>query len=237
MFIPIIKNLLNTEQRETNLPATSKVVCVGRNYIDHAKELNNPIPKSPLLFIKPNSSLVDLSPSFSIPQETQKSDLQTYHESKVHHELEVAILIGKALVKANPEDSLDAIAGIGLGLDLTLRELQSVLKTKGHPWEKAKAFDGACPMSHFIPYDSSIDLTDLEFSLIKNNKSVQEGHTKDMLFPVSELLSVISYHFSLLPGDIVMTGTPAGVAPLTSGDQLSFYLAKQHWCDSVVKIN
>ena len=120
--------------------STSKIVCVGRNYSAHAKELNNPIPKEPLLFIKSTNCLVDLDKPIQIPKE----------QGECHHELEISVLIGKKLTKASREEAIDAIDGIGLALDLTLRDLQSKLKSKGQPWERAKSFDGACPVSGFV---------------------------------------------------------------------------------------
>ena len=168
----------NTKEDMAFNQATSKVVCVGRNYVAHAKELNNPVPKSPLLFIKPNSTLCSLKNGIKLP----KTD------SSCHHELEVAILIGKALTNASKDAASESIKGVGLALDLTLRELQSSLKSKGQPWERAKAFDGACPVSKFVDVeedlknDAEIFLSNISFSLVKNEQLVQVGTTKDMIF-------------------------------------------------------
>ena len=193
--------------------ATSKVVCVGRNYQAHAAELNNPVPKEPLLFIKPNSCLTPLE-SIQLPRS----------ESSCHHELEVALLISERLSNASTDQVMSAITGIGLALDLTLREVQSELKAKGHPWEKAKAFDDSCPVSHFEPVSAIDDLDLLDFGMTKNGDWVQRGEVKDMIFNIPTLLQDISSHFTLMPGDIVLTGTPEGVGPLTTGDELAFYL-------------
>ena len=193
-----------------------KIVCVGRNYAAHAKELNNPVPTSPILFIKPASSAVSLAPSFTIPSD----------QGSVHHELEIAILIGKPLTRANEQQVADSIAGIGLGLDLTLRDVQDKLKEKGHPWERAKSFDGACPLTNFVSSDA-ITQTDwqvIELKLTKNGKVQQQGSSADMLFPILPLISHMSENFSLQPGDIILTGTPAGVGPLEVGDQLQCQL-------------
>lgn len=190
-----------------------KVVCIGRNYAEHAKELNNPVPSEPLLFIKPATSAVHL---------TRPLDFTGIH-SQVHFETELAVLIGKPLTNASASEAKAAILGYGLALDLTLRDLQSQLKDKGHPWERAKAFDGACPLSPFVPAEHFVN-DHIAFSLDINEQRQQSGDTRDMLFPVIPLLAHISSHFTLLPGDVVLTGTPSGVGPLCSGQTLSLQL-------------
>lgn len=192
-----------------NLPA-GKVVCIGRNYAAHAKELNNPIPSTPILFMKPSTALVPLTQPLVIPQDL----------GSVHHEVELAILIGDTLTNINAESANKAIVGIGLALDLTLRDLQGQLKEKGHPWEVAKAFDGSCPLSDFVKPEVINDLTDISLELHNNGEIKQQGNSKDMLTPVIELLVYISNIFTLQPGDVVLTGTPAGVGPMKSGDRL-----------------
>lgn len=187
-----------------------KIVCVGRNYAEHARELNNPIPKQPLLFIKPSTALASLEKPLRIPHD----------RGECHHELELALLIGKPLSNAKAEDALSAVIAYGLALDLTLRELQSQLKEKGQPWERAKAFDGACPVSTFVPATEIDDWKKLSLQLRRNSAVQQQGNCRDMLFPIEALLADISQNFTLLPGDIVLTGTPAGVGPLCAGDQL-----------------
>lgn len=194
--------------------ALGKIVCVGRNYADHAKELNNPIPKQPLLFIKPATAAVAMDPPIAIPA----------GQGECHHELEMAVLIGRELSDAVEAGSLAAIAGVGLGLDLTLRDIQSTLKEKGQPWERAKAFDGSCPLSPFVEVGGR-DIQQLDLTLWRNGELQQQGNTRDMLFTVASLLADISQVFTLLPGDVVMTGTPAGVGPLLSGDHLKLELA------------
>ena len=191
----------------------SKVVCVGRNYAEHARELNNPVPDEPILFIKPETSVVDLHQSLNIPSED------------CHYETEVAVLIGAELTKASAEGVLQGIAGIGLALDLTRRELQSQLKAKSHPWEIAKAFDGACPLSRFVPLVEFDDLKDIHFSLTINDILQQKASTQDMLTPIVPLISYMSRFFTLRPGDVVLTGTPKGVGELKAGDRLAFTLA------------
>ena len=206
---------------------TSKIVCVGRNYTAHAKELNNPIPKSPLLFIKSTNCLVDLNSKISIP-----SGL-----GECQHELEVAVLIGEQLTDANEVQSVRAISAIGIGLDLTLRELQTKLKSKGQPWEKAKSFDGACPLSEFIDFELflskgsngyTIDINNrlngIDFKLLVNDRVRQKGNTQDVIFDIPFLISHISKHFTLYPGDVVLTGTPEGVGKLEFGDKIEVFL-------------
>ncbi|HVL00510.1 MAG TPA: fumarylacetoacetate hydrolase family protein [Dongiaceae bacterium] len=201
-----------------------KVVCVGRNYAEHAKELNNPVPTSPILFMKPSTSVVALEPGFAIPQD----------QGECHHELEMSVLIGKPLKNADEAAAKDAILGYGIGLDLTLRDLQNKLKEKSHPWEVAKAFDGANPLSAFI---SAAQLADPERTAIRltvNEQVRQQGNTSDMITPVFKLLAFMSRHFTLLPGDVIMTGTPAGVAALRSGDRLQLTLGDLLSCTTVV---
>ena len=191
-----------------------KVVCVGRNYLQHIKELENEVPSEPLLFNKPSTSLCPLNKPVVLPKKL----------GPCHNELEVAILIKSTLCKASKQEVEAAIWGVGLGLDLTLRDIQSTLKKQGHPWERAKAFDYSCPMSQFVIKNQIEKLSNLDFSLSVNNEIRQQGNSKDMLFPIFELLVNISNTFTLLPGDIVMTGTPKGVAALLDGDQLTIEL-------------
>jgi 2-keto-4-pentenoate hydratase/2-oxohepta-3-ene-1,7-dioic acid hydratase in catechol pathway len=193
-----------------------KIVCVGRNYAEHARELNNPIPQQPLLFIKPATAAVAMDAAISLP----------IGRGDCHHELEMALLIGRKLsAGASDSDIAAAVAGVGLALDLTLRDLQDGLKSKGQPWERAKAFDGSCPLSGFAPVNG-LDLQAMDLSLHRNGRLQQSGNSRDMVFPIATLLRDISAVFSLLPGDVVLTGTPAGVGPLRSGDQLTAKLGQ-----------
>lgn len=196
--------------------ALGKIACVGRNYAEHAKELDNPVPSEPLLFIKPSTSAVALDEAIQPP----------FSRGEVHFETELALLIGKPLRNATAEEAERAVIGIGLALDLTLRDLQSRLKEKGHPWEIAKGFDGACPLSRFIKIDHLPDWNALRFGLEIDGEPRQQGHTADMLFTVPELLVEMSRHFTLEPGDVVLTGTPAGVGPLSPNTTLHFYLGE-----------
>ena len=191
-----------------------KVVCVGRNYADHAKELNNPLPSEPVLFIKPSTALADINQPIGIPT--------TW--GCCHFETEMAILVGETLTCCSEQQAADAIAGVGIALDLTLRDLQSELKQKSLPWEKAKAFDGACPTSAFVTLPIA-ELQNQQIQLRQNGHLRQDGNSAAMLTPVLPLLVYISQFFTLQPGDIVLTGTPAGVGPLTLGDELQLNLS------------
>ncbi|HAU02084.1 MAG: 5-carboxymethyl-2-hydroxymuconate delta-isomerase [SAR92 bacterium BACL16 MAG-120619-bin48] len=193
-----------------------KVVCVGRNYAEHAKELNNPIPTEPVLFIKPSTALVGLGSTISIPQRF----------GACHFETEMAILIGDRLQQCDALQAEAAVVGVGVALDLTLRDLQTQLKEKSLPWEKAKAFDGACPISPFVSPVRVGDLQNQTIQLHQNSVLKQDGHTTDMLTHVIPLLVYISQFFTLLPGDVLLTGTPAGVGPLAAGDHLTVSLGK-----------
>lgn len=198
--------------------ALGKIVCVGRNYAAHAAELNNPVPGAPLLFMKPASAVTPLDLPLQLPTD----------RGAVHHEVEMAVLIGAPLHRARRDEIRTAIAGVGVALDLTLRDVQDQLKRDGHPWERAKAFDGAYPLSGFITAHG-IDLQNLTLQLWRNGTLQQDGNTNQMLFTTLDLIAEISEIFSLQPGDVVSTGTPAGVGPLTSGDALTVMLgATQH---------
>ena len=188
-----------------------KVVCIGRNYAEHAKELDNPVPTEPLLFIKPGSCVVPLEGGFSIPDD----------RGSVHYEAEIAVLIGKPLSRTpNEEEVLDAISGFAPALDLTLRDVQSRLKDKGHPWEIAKSFDGACVLAPFVPGDAIAELRDIGIRLTINGEVRQDGSSAEMIFPIVPVIQEMAGHFNLQPGDVILTGTPAGVGPLNKGDEL-----------------
>ncbi len=199
-----------------NLDTPSKIVCVGRNYADHAKELGNAIPDTPILFIKPPSSLRALADGIVMPQGLGES----------HFETELCVRIGTPLKNATREQAVLAIDGVTLGLDLTLRDLQNTLKANGHPWERAKAFDGACLLGEWLS-PAMVDLAQAEFELSINGIQRQYGNTAQMIFGVVGLVAHISQSFSLCVGDVVMTGTPAGVAALQVGDQLRMRLHTQ----------
>ncbi|WP_434362682.1 fumarylacetoacetate hydrolase family protein [Parasalinivibrio latis] len=191
-----------------------KVVCVGRNYAAHAEELGNPIPDEPVLFIKPGSCSVSAEGDVLL-----RTDLGV-----IHYEAELAVLIGKPLSQADEKQAKEAIAGLGIGLDLTLREVQSTLKQKQLPWERAKAFDGSCVLSGFVPVWPDINYARLNYSLNINGIRKQTGQTEMMLYPVLSLIAHISQTFSLQPGDVVLTGTPEGVGIISAGDRFELAL-------------
>ncbi|QPG06655.1 fumarylacetoacetate hydrolase family protein [Salinimonas marina] len=205
---------LNNLDLPIELPA-GKVVCVGRNYLDHVQEMRSEVPDEALLFMKPKAALCHLQQPIVIPGD----------KGECHNELELAVLIKKPLKNASEEEALQAIWGVGIALDLTLREVQTRLKGAGHPWERAKAFDGSCPVSGFVPRTQFEDLQNLEFSLTVNQKIRQQGNTAAMMRPVLALLAEMSAEFSLEPGDIVLTGTPKGVGPLAHGDTITARLS------------
>ncbi|WP_110656515.1 fumarylacetoacetate hydrolase family protein [Salinicola halimionae] len=188
---------------ETGLPL-GKILCVGRNYAEHARELNNPVPTSPILFIKPSTSAVELED----PIERQ------FSHGDVHFETELALLIGERMSHVSADEAMNGVAGGGLALDLTLRDVQSTLKEKGHPWERAKAFDGACPLSRFVPVEGDVDWEAVTFHLDINGQRQQSGKTSDMLFGLPALLEEMTRTFTLEPGDVILTGTPSGVGQL-----------------------
>lgn len=192
-----------------------KIVCIGRNYLDHVRELGNTVPEAPLLFMKPSTAIVGLDAPLRLPEA----------RGSCHHELELAVLIGRRLTGTSPAAAREAIAGYGLALDLTLREVQTELKNKGQPWELAKAFDGACPLSGFVRPEDLPEPQAAELELLVNGERRQHGSTAQMMHPILDLIAHISRHFTLLPGDVVLTGTPAGVGALASGDRLELRLA------------
>ena len=198
-----------------------KVVCVGRNYAEHARELGNEIPKSPILFMKPASSVV------SVHNDIARPNVALYGDT--HYEAELCIQLAADLSAATIEQAKQAIGGVTLGLDLTLRDLQSKLKDKGHPWERAKCFDGACVLGDWIDPQAFGDFSHVEYQLYINDELKQDGNTGLMLFPVYELLAEISHAFSLQAGDVIMTGTPSGVGILQAGDALTFKLGAHEW--------
>lgn len=208
---------------ECTLPV-GKVVCVGRNYAAHARELGNEVPDAPILFLKPSTAVVALEPEFPIPQD----------RGECHHETEITVLIGERLQHATEAEVKEAIAGLGLGLDLTLREIQNDLKKKGQPWEVAKAFDGAAPLSDFIKPEVFGDLAHTTFTLDVNGERRQSGDSADMITAVIPLIEFISKIFTLLPGDVIMTGTPEGVAALKKGDRLELRVVDKIMSTTVI---
>jgi 2-keto-4-pentenoate hydratase/2-oxohepta-3-ene-1,7-dioic acid hydratase in catechol pathway len=184
-----------------------KIICIGRNYAEHAKELNNAVSASPVVFLKPKSSLLQ-GTTFYYPEFTKD----------LHYECEVVVKICKNGKHIKEKFAKNYYQQITVGIDFTARDLQQQQKEKGLPWEIAKAFDGSAVVGKFI--DIPADVQAINFSLHKNNLLVQEGHTKDMLFTIDQIIAYVSQYFSLHTGDLIFTGTPAGVGPVAIGDQL-----------------
>ena len=193
----------------------SKIICVGRSYADHARELGNAVPDQAVLFLKPPSSLLGLDEGISWNPAW----------GSCHFECELSLRIDQPLKDAgSPEQALAAIGAVTLGLDLTLRDLQDSLKKQGYPWERSKAFDGSCVLGDWVDASEIEDWQQAQYQFEINNELRQSGNTANMIFDIGSLLMEISQVFGLEPGDVIMTGTPSGVAPLHSGDQLKMTL-------------
>lgn len=186
-----------------------KILCIGRNYEEHARELNNPVPECPVVFMKPASAMLVGGKPFYYPEFTKD----------LHYEGEIVLKIAKNGRHVQREFARDYFNEIAFGIDFTARDLQSELKKKGHPWELAKAFDGSAVLSEFIPLDR-VDRDAIEFQLSKNGEVVQHGNTRDMIFSFEDIIVFVSQYFKLLMGDLIFTGTPAGVGPVVPGDTL-----------------
>ncbi len=191
-----------------------KIIAVGRNYIDHAKELNNPVPEKPVIFLKPDTAVLKDNKDFYYPE----------FSKDVHFEVELVLRVcneGKHVSKKFAHKYYDAI---GLGIDFTARDLQSELKSKGLPWELAKAFDHSAVVGEFIPKENMENLENINFSLLKNEETVQQGNSADMIFDFDSLITFVSKYITLRKGDLIYTGTPAGVGPVQIGDKLEGFL-------------
>lgn len=187
-----------------------KILCIARNYVDHIKELGNEKPEAPVVFMKPATSVIFQGDVIVIPTFSQEC----------HHEAELAVVIGTTGKGIPADKAMDHVAGFGLAIDLTLRDVQSELKKKGLPWDIAKGFDTACPLSGFVPAAAVPDPQNLQIRLSVNGQPRQDGSTSRMIHPVATIISYMSGIFTLEPGDIILTGTPAGVGPIKSGDQI-----------------
>jgi 5-carboxymethyl-2-hydroxymuconate isomerase len=192
-----------------------KILCIGRNYVDHIKELGNEAPDRPVVFMKPATSVIGQGEAIVIPS----------YSSDCHHEAELALLIGEMGKDIPPVEALGYIAGYGVAIDLTLRDVQAELKKKGLPWDIAKGFDTACPLSDFVAADKVQNPQELHIRFTVNNVVRQDASTALMIHTVPEIISYLSSVFTLEPGDIILTGTPAGVGPVRSGDRLSAEIA------------
>lgn len=202
-----------------------KIIAIGRNYSEHAKELNNPIPSEPVVFLMPDTCILNNNKPFFYP------DFST----DIHHELELVIKINRVGKHIEARFAHRYWDEITVGIDFTARDLQKRAKEKGLPWEKAKAFDGAAPLGQFIQKNNLIDPKAIGFHLLKNGELVQEGNSKDMLFSIDAIIAHVSQYFSLKMGDLIFTGTPAGVGPVQIGDRLEAFLEKDKLLDFQVK--
>lgn len=191
-----------------------KIICIGRNYADHISELNNERPTEPVIFMKPDTAILPKQFPFVIPE----------FSNDVHHEVEVLVKINKVGKYIDAKFAHKYYDEIGLGIDFTARDLQSKLKDKGLPWEKAKAFDGSAIIGDFLPKNSLTSLENINFELKSNNQLVQQGNTSMMLWKIDEIIAYVSQFFTLKTGDIIFTGTPKGVAPVKEGDVLEGFL-------------
>ena len=202
-----------------------KILAIGRNYVNHAKELNNPVPKEPVVFSMPDSALLKNNNDFYYPD----------FSKDIHHELELVIKINRVGKNIPIEFAHRYYEEIGLGIDFTARDIQAECKKKGLPWEKAKAFDGAAPISKFIPKNKFKSVDNLNFNLDINGERVQAGNTSNMIFSVDFLISYLSQFFTLKIGDMIFTGTPEGVGPVKIGDHLVADLEGEKLLDFYVK--
>lgn len=187
-----------------------RIFCIGRNYMEHIHEQNSETPQVPPIFHKPPTTLVPAGEKVYFPK----------HGHELHHEAEVVVRIGKGGKPENIDSAFSFIDSLTLGLDLTLRDVQRFLKQKGLPWETAKSFDYSAPVGDFVDYNDELNLKAIEFDCRVNGDIRQQGNTKDMLFPIENLIFEVSKIWQLVPGDLIYTGTPAGVDSLQLGDTI-----------------
>jgi acylpyruvate hydrolase len=202
-----------------------KIIAIGRNYAEHAKELNNPVPGVPVIFMKPDTALL-------------KDNKPFYHpgfSEDIHHEIEVVLKISKEGKHISEKFAPGYFEEIALGVDFTARDIQSRHKEKGLPWELAKAFDSSAPISQFVPKTNYPDLKNLNFKLDVNGESRQVGNTSNMLFSFEYIIAFVSKYITLKKGDLIYTGTPQGVAKVNVGDRLEGYLENEKMLDFYVK--
>ena len=202
-----------------------KIVCIGRNYAEHAKELNNPIPTEPLFFIKPDSAVLRNNDDFYLPD----------FSKDVHYEVEIFVKIHKKGKNIEENFAPNYYKEIGIGIDITARDIQQKCKEKGLPWEKAKGFDGSAPMSKTLPLSDFGDVNAINFELHINGTVVQKGFTGDMIFNVNQIIAEASKFFMFKIGDVVFTGTPKGVGKLNVGDRLEAYIEDKKMMDFCIK--
>jgi 2-keto-4-pentenoate hydratase/2-oxohepta-3-ene-1,7-dioic acid hydratase in catechol pathway len=202
-----------------------KIIAIGRNYAAHVKELNNPIPQSPVIFLKPDTAVLKDNKPFYIPD----------FSSDIHYELEVVLKICKEGKHISEKFAPNYYEEIGLGIDFTARDIQTLHKEKGLPWELAKAFDNSAVISTFVPKSQFSDIYNLDFELKINNENRQTGNTKDMLFPFERIISFVSRYITLKKGDLIFTGTPEGVGKVNPGDKLEAWLSGQQLLNFDIK--
>lgn len=202
-----------------------KIICIGRNYIDHAKELNNPVPIEPIFFLKPDTALIRNNQPFFYPD----------FSNDIHYEVEILVKFDKVGKNIAEKFAHRYYSEIGIGIDFTARDLQNKCKEKGLPWEIAKSFDGAAPISKFIKLVDFGDIQSLDFKLELNGQLIQQGNTRDMIFSVDKLIQHVSRFFTIKIGDLMFTGTPAGVGPVKIGDRLTAYIGDKKMLDFQIK--
>ncbi|HVW98113.1 MAG TPA: fumarylacetoacetate hydrolase family protein [Mucilaginibacter sp.] len=202
-----------------------KIIAIGRNYAEHAKELNNPVPGTPVIFMKPETALLKDNKPFYHPD----------FSDDIHHEIEVVLKISKEGKYIGEQFAGNYFEEIGLGVDFTARDIQSRHKEKGLPWELAKAFDNSAPISSFVPKSQFADLKNINFRLDVNSETRQQGNTSLMLFPFEYIISFVSRYITLKKGDLIYTGTPQGVAKVKAGDHLEGYLEDVKMLDFMIK--
>ena len=202
-----------------------KIICIGRNYADHVKELDNAKPTDPVIFLKPDTAILLKKQPFFIPE----------FSSDVHHEVELLVRINRIGKHIDKKFAYKYYDEIGLGIDFTARDLQKELKENGLPWEKAKAFDGSAVIGNFIDKEQFTDIDNIEFSLKKNGKTVQNGNSMLMMWKIDALIEYISKYFTLKIGDVIFTGTPAGVGSVKADDVLTGYIGKTEMFSIKVK--
>ncbi|HSR39269.1 MAG TPA: fumarylacetoacetate hydrolase family protein [Phnomibacter sp.] len=202
-----------------------KIICIGRNYADHAKELGNQVPDEPVIFMKPKSALLPPGAAFYYPAFT----------NELHYECELVVKISKNGKFITPSAASQYYNEVTLGIDFTARDVQDKLKKKGLPWEKAKAFDHSAAVGDFVPWESLPNHKDIHFILNINGEQVQEGFTRDMLFSINDIIAHVSEYFTLNIGDLIFTGTPAGVGECSVTDHLEGWLEGNKVLDVEVK--
>jgi len=202
-----------------------KIIAIGRNYINHAKELNNPVPKEPIFFLMPDTALLRNNQPFFYP------DFST----DIHFEVEIVIKFDRLGKSISPKFASRYYHEIGIGIDFTARDLQKRCKEKGLPWEISKSFDGAAPISKFVSLDQFDNINNINFRLEINGQVVQQANTSEMIFKVDELISHVSKYMMIKIGDLLYTGTPAGVGPVEIGDRLTAYIENEKMLDFIVK--